>query len=147
MTVRVAVILNRKGADVATIAPEATLADAVRALAEHNVGALVVSRDGRRVDGVVSERDIVRRLATSGAGSLDLAVADAMTADVTTCSRDATVDQLMATMTERRIRHIPVVQDGQLVGIVSIGDVVKSRMDELETETEVLHEYVTGSSY
>lgn len=147
MTVRVAVILARKGDDVATIRPGATVAEAARTLAEHDVGALVVSSDGRTVEGIVSERDIVRRLAESGATTVRVSVADVMTADVTTCGSDATVDELVATMTNRRVRHVPVVDQGGLAGIVSIGDVVKSRMDDLETQTETLSEYVTGSSY
>lgn len=147
MTVRVAVILARKGDDVATIRPGATVAEAARTLAEHDVGALVVSSDGRTVEGIVSERDIVRRLAESGAATVRVSVADVMTADVTTCGSDATVDELVATMTNRRVRHVPVVDQGGLAGIVSIGDVVKSRMDDLETQTETLSEYVTGSSY
>ena len=144
---RVSVILERKGSDVATISPDATLADAVTLLAERGVGALVVSTGGGSVDGILSERDIVRRLATDGQDTLRLLVRDAMTAEVRTCTRATTVDELMATMTERRIRHVPVVVDGRLAGIVSIGDVVKSRMDELEIETEALHDYVTGSGY
>lgn len=147
MTVQVAVILGRKGTEVATISSDATLADAVASLAQRNVGALVVSDDGRSVHGVLSERDIVRSLARSGASALDLTVGEAMTAEVHTCARDTTTDDLMAIMTTRRIRHVPVVEDHQLAGIVSIGDVVKSRIDELETETEALQGYVTGSSY
>lgn len=145
MTVRVGVILARKGSDVATIRPGATLADAAQALAERNVGALVVSTDGSTVAGILSERDIVRRLAQAGAGALGLTVADVMTSEVTTCGRDATADELMATMTSGRIRHVPILEDGRLAGIVSIGDVVKSRIDELETQTEALQDYVTGS--
>lgn len=147
MTVQVAVILGRKGSEVVTIAPGATLAAAVTALAERNVGALVVSADGQGVDGVVSERDVVRCLAGSGAGALAMTVGEVMTAEVHTCRRDTTADELMATMTARRIRHVPVVEGGRLAGIVSIGDVVKSRIDELETQTEALEGYVTGSSY
>lgn len=147
MTVQVAVILGRKGTEVATIGPNATLADAAAVLAQRNVGALVVSDDGRSVRGVLSERDIVRSLARSGAGALDLTVGEVMTAEVHTCARDTTADELMATMTTRRIRHVPVLENDRLAGIVSIGDVVKSRIDELETETEALQGYVTGSSY
>jgi len=145
MTVRAAVILARKGTDVATIEPGASLLDAARVLAERNIGALVVSADAKAVEGVLSERDIVRRVARNGAVALRLLVGDVMTAEVITCDRHATADELMAIMTERRIRHVPVVEDGHLAGIVSIGDVVKSRMDELETEAESLHDYVTGS--
>ncbi|MGH3665328.1 MAG: CBS domain-containing protein [Egibacteraceae bacterium] len=144
---RVIVILAHKGADVTTIGPGATLADAARALADHRIGALVVSGDGDTVDGMLSERDIVRHLARSGGEALDVEVAEAMTTEVVTCRPDTTADELMAMMTERRIRHVPVLDDGRLVGIVSIGDVVKSRIDELEIETETLQEYVTGTGY
>jgi CBS domain-containing protein len=147
MTVRVGVILARKGSDVATIRPGATLAEAARTLAEHNIGALVVSDDGRTVEGVLSERDIVRLLARAEGDRMTVTVAEVMTTDVTTCGRDTTADELMVTMTGRRIRHVPVVEDGHLAGIVSIGDVVKSRIDELETQAEALQDYVTGSSY
>lgn len=147
MATRVAAILERKGTDVVTVTTEATVADAARALAEHGIGALVVSPDGAAVAGVVSERDIVRRLADIGPDCLLESITEVMTADVTTCTRDQTADALMQTMTDSRVRHLPVVEDGRLGGIVSIGDVVKSRMDELETEAETLQEYVTGSSY
>jgi CBS domain-containing protein len=142
---KVSAIIDRKGAEVATVAPSATLADAAALLAEHGIGALVVSSDGRRIEGVLSERDIVRRLADTGAATLDMRVSDAMTAEVTTCTWETTVDELVVLMTERRIRHVPVEEGGALVGIVSIGDVVKSRLDELTLETDQLQAYVTGS--
>jgi CBS domain-containing protein len=142
MSVPIARILDRKGREVATTTAATSLADAVAALDEHDIGALVVV-DGDRVTGVVSERDVVRRLAR---GSIDgLAVGDVMTSPVFTCDPSATVDDLMATMTERRVRHLPVVEDDRLVGIVSIGDVVKWRIDELATQAEQLEGYVTGS--
>jgi CBS domain-containing protein len=147
VTVPIAAILNRKGHDVHTIASDASLVDAIAELSERRVGALVVSSDGSRVEGIVSERDVVRRLAEHGADALDLAVDEVMTREVTTCSKHETADDLMATMTEGRHRHVPVVEDGALIGIVSIGDVVKSRMDELEMQTETLQEYVTGGGY
>ncbi len=147
MAVRIAVILERKGAEVATVSTDATLAEAVNRLAEHNVGALVVSNDGRTLEGILSERDIVRQLAEIGADCLSLQVTDVMTANVTTCGLDATADELMTLMTNSRFRHIPVLEDGRIVGIVSIGDVVKSRLDELEMESEALQEYVSGSGY
>lgn len=147
MGTRVAAILERKGTAVITIAAQATIADAARSIAQHGVGALVVSADGSQVEGVVSERDIVQRLADAGADCLQESVAEIMTVDVTTCTRDQTADELMQTMTDSRIRHLPVLEDGRLTGIVSIGDVVKSRMDELETKAESLQHYVTGSSY
>lgn len=142
---KVSAIIARKGAEVATVAPTATLAQASEMLTEHGVGALVVSADGERIDGVISERDIVRRLARSGTSTLELTVADVMTAEVATCTWETTTDELMALMTDKRIRHVPVVEDGKLVAIVSIGDVVKSRMDELTLETDQLQAYVTGT--
>lgn len=135
-------ILHRKGREVATIAADATVADAVALLGERNIGALVVT-DGDRIAGILSERDVVRALA-GRAGVLDQVVSDLMTTDVTTCGPRATVDELMRLMTDRRVRHIPVVDEGALVGIVSIGDVVKSRIDELQTETETLHDYLSS---
>lgn len=147
MTVRVGIILDRKGGEVVTIDPGASIADATHRLREHNIGALVVSSDGRGVEGILSERDVVRRMAQEGADCLHLAVGDVMTTEVTTCGRDRTADELMALMTKSRIRHVPVVEDDELVGIISIGDVVKSRMDELETKAQALEDYVTGSGY
>lgn len=147
MTVRVGVILDRKGGEVVTISPDASIAAATERLRQHNIGALVVSPDGRAVGGILSERDIVRRMADEGAGCLQRSVSEVMTTEVTTCGRDRTADELMALMTHSRIRHVPVVEGGDLIGIISIGDVVKSRMDELETKAQALEEYVTGSGY
>ena len=134
-------ILDAKGRDVATVAPDASIADAVRELAERNVGALVVSADGSSVDGIVSERDIVRQLA-SEPDVLSRRVSELMVHDVATCDCRTGIDELMGTMTTRRFRHVPVVQDGRLCGIVSIGDVVKARIDELATETQQLVGYI-----
>lgn len=136
-------ILDRKGHEVATVTPSTTVRDAVAALAQHNVGALVVSPDGSAIAGIMSERDVVRRLATDGAAVLDRPVEDIMKRDVMTCEPGASTDDLMGTMTEGRFRHVPVVDDG-LVGIISIGDVVKVRMDELATEREQLASYIAG---
>jgi CBS domain-containing protein len=135
-------ILERKGRDVATIAPDATVRAAAAALAAANIGALVVSADGAALAGIVSERDIVRRLAADGPALLDRPVADLMEADVHTCTGSDNVDQLMHLMTEHRIRHLPVVDEGALAGIISIGDVVKTRVDELETEKDQLVDYI-----
>lgn len=147
MSVRVSVILERKGSDVATISQAATTVEALRVLAERNVGALVVSDDGATVDGIVSERDVVRYLASDGASALDLTMRDIMTADVLTCTRDATADEVMQTMTDVHARHLPVVDgDGRMVGIVSIGDVVKSRIDELTTQAQSMESYISGSA-
>jgi CBS domain-containing protein len=139
----ISAILERKGNDVVTIGPGRTLLDAARTLEEFGIGSLVVSRDGQSVDGILSERDIVRRVATRGAAALDDEVSTAMTREVVTCDRQTSVDDLMTTMTERRMRHIPVLVEGRLVGIVSIGDVVKSRIVELEVEREALESYVS----
>ncbi len=148
MAQTVETIINRKGAEVVTIQPAATLGRAAALLAEHNIGAVVVSADGQTVDGILSERDIVRRFAADdGVATSSVSVAVTMTADVHVVGLDATVDSLMETMTTHRIRHVPVVDDGRLIGIISIGDVVKNRMDELETQAESLREYVTGTSY
>lgn len=134
-------ILDAKGRAVATVAPDATVADAVASMAEHNVGALVVSSDGHAVEGIVSERDVVRGLA-SGAEVLQRRVRDVMATDVSTCHGRSDIEELMGTMTTGRFRHLPVVADGGLVGIVSIGDVVKARIDELATETQQLVGYI-----
>jgi CBS domain-containing protein len=143
MSVPISTILDRKGRDVATATVSTSVADALAVLAEHDIGALVVTDDDRVV-GMVSERDVVRRLASAGTVE-GLDVAEVMTAPALTCVPSATVDELMATMTEQRIRHLPVVEGERLVGIVSIGDVVKWRIDELRTQTEQLEGYVTGS--
>ena len=138
----VSAVLRTKGDAVATTTAEASVADVLAALALHGVGALVVSDDGVHVDGIVSERDIVRALASNGADVLIWPVRDIMTADVVTCDRGTPIDVLAALMTEQRIRHVPVVADGVLAGIVSIGDVVKVRITELETETQAMRDYV-----
>jgi CBS domain-containing protein len=136
-------VLRDKGAEVATITSDEHVGEAVRRLAERNIGAIVVV-DGAVVVGVLSERDVVRRLAVDP-DVLALTVSDVMTSPVTTCGLDATTDELMHLMTERRFRHVPVVADDRLVGIVSIGDVVKRRIDELATQTEQLTDYVAGT--
>ena len=132
---------NKPRHDVITISPEASVRELIALLAEHNVGALIVSTDGSSVEGIVSERDVVRRL-RSDEGLLEVPVSAIMTAQVRSCEPNATVDSLMAMMTEHRIRHVPVVSEGRLTGIISIGDVVKSRMAELEFERDQLDSYV-----
>jgi CBS domain-containing protein len=139
---RVSTVLVSKGDDVASIPADTTVARVLAILAERGVGALVVSQDGRKISGIVSERDIVRALASQGGDLLAQPVTDIMTTDVVTCEPSTSVQELAAMMTERRIRHVPVVVDGVLSGIVSIGDVVKSRITELETETDAIREYV-----
>ena len=140
---RVSGILASKGSTVATIPATATVADAADQLRTRGVGALVVSDDGRRIQGIVSERDVVRRLAERGEQVLSEQVATAMTAEVRTCAPDDSAEDLMRLMTDHRIRHLPVSVDDTLVGIVSIGDVVKWRVTELEDETRQLHDYIT----
>ena len=138
-------ILATKGGDVIAVRPDATLADAVATLRTNRIGAVIVSDDdGTTVSGILSERDVVRVLADDGPTALDRAVADVMTAEVFTCDPSATLEQLMGIMTEKRIRHIPVMADGRLVGVVSIGDVVKHRVGELAQEARTLHDYVTS---
>ncbi|MCW2861015.1 MAG: putative signal transduction protein with domain [Actinoallomurus sp.] len=140
---RISEILRGKGEDVATIEPDAKVRRLLALLAEHNIGAVVVSTDGSTIEGIASERDVVRRLNERGAGLLDEPVSSIMTATVRTCAPGDNIDDLRATMTEHRIRHVPVVRDGRLAGIVSIGDVVKSAIAELETEREQLVDYIS----
>lgn len=140
-------ILYGKGREVATIGPDASIAEAVALLREHNVGALVVVDAESQIAGILSERDIVRALAeetTGQTGILERQVSDLMTSEVATCGSRSSVNDLMRIMTDRRIRHVPVVDDGGLNGIVSIGDVVKSRIGELEFEREQLSNYITS---
>jgi CBS domain-containing protein len=130
---------------VATIRPDETIGAAVDALISRNIGALVVTEDGGGVDGIISERDIVHALTDRGAGLLSVKVAEVMTRRVITCEPSDTIEKLMAEMTNRRIRHFPVVQDGRLCGIVSIGDVVKNRLDEVEYEARSLRSFIAGA--
>jgi CBS domain-containing protein len=133
-------LLNTKGREVATIEPDATVALVAHRLRARGVGALVVSRGGGVIAGIISERDIVRGLAEHGRDLLDRRVSDLMTRSVTTCSPTDSVRDLMAVMTQRRIRHLPVARQGTLCGIVSIGDVVKNRLEEMQLETGVLRD-------
>ena len=138
-------ILAAKGTAVAKIASTATLSAAVASLRDHGVGALVVSDDGESLDGILSERDVVRSIATHGDHSLDLLVGSAMSGNVITCQPADTIDKLMGMMTDRRIRHLPVLEsDGSIAGIISIGDVVKYRLNELEDENSHLYNYIEG---
>ena len=127
--------------EVVTIAPDAGVRELIAQLAEHNVGALIVSQDGTTVDGIVSERDVVRHLHSDGT-VLNNTVRAIMTSDVETCDENTLVDELMKTMTEHRVRHLPVVRGGKLIGIISIGDVVKHRIDQLEFERDQLDSYL-----
>jgi CBS domain-containing protein len=137
-------ILRDKGDWVATIRPDATIADAVDMLNRERIGALVVSADGAEVAGMLSERDIVIALGRRGEDLLSRPVDEIMTRNVVTCEPGDTVGELMSEMTNRRIRHLPVVADGRLRGIVSIGDVVKNRLDEVEFEASSLRSFIAG---
>ena len=134
--------MRRKGDQVVTIGSEETVERLLDLLAEHRIGALVVSDDGATVHGIVSERDVVRHLQRDGAAVLLAPVASIMTADVKTCDLDVPIEELARTMTEMRIRHVPVVADGRLHAIVSIGDIVKHRIDELQSERDQLVGYI-----
>lgn len=138
----VAEIIQRKGTDVVTVMPDDPVSVVVSRLAEKGFGALVVSSDGSAIDGIVSERDIVRRLGTDGPGILDQPVSAVMTRDVRTCASQDSVEWLMGMMTEHRIRHLPVEDHGVLAGMISIGDVVKWRVTELEDEMGHLENYI-----
>ena len=137
-------ILAHKGRDVVTVGPDASVSTLVHRLALERIGALVVSEDGTRIQGIVSERDIIQTLAERGEDTLrpDLRVADIMTRHVVTCSEEDSVKDVMGIMTRSRIRHLPVVENGRLAGLVSIGDVVKNRVEEVELEATVLREYI-----
>lgn len=135
-------ILGNKGSQVVSIRPQATIMDACRLLAEHRIGAVLVMDDDGGLAGIFSERDSVRALAKHGGSALDLPLGEVMTRDVLTCKPEDSIDDLMSVMTARRVRHLPVVEDGKLVGIVSIGDVVKHRLDQAALEVDSLREYV-----
>lgn len=140
---QVETILQTKGRAVTTIAARATIAEAVELLNTHRIGAVVVM-DGKRVIGILSERDVVRHLGKDWATLSSRPVSEVMTKDVVTAGRYATVAELMERMTERRIRHLPIVEGGELVGIVSIGDVVKRKIEETEQEATALKEYIAS---
>lgn len=141
---RISDVLRSKGDAVYTITPEATVTALLAALAQHNVGALVVSADGSTVDGIVSERDVVRHLNDSGLEVLEGPVSAIMTNVVATCTEQESVEDLMRLMTNQRVRHVPVLRDDALVGVISIGDVVKNRIGELEHERRNLIGYIAG---
>ena len=139
---RIADVLRNKGSAVATVAPETTVSELLAGLAERNIGAMVVvGTDG--VLGIVSERDVVRKLHERGAEMLGAPVSEIMTSMVVTCAPGDSVDSLSGLMTTNRVRHVPVIDNGKLAGIVSIGDVVKRRMEDLEAEQQQLHAYIT----
>jgi CBS domain-containing protein len=144
---RISDVLRVKGAGVVTVSPETRVEALLAVLAEHRIGAIVVSADGTRVDGIVSERDIVRALAQRGAAVLAEPVTAIHTTEVHTVEPEASLEDVERLMTERRFRHVPVVVAGELRGIVSIGDVVKERIGELETERTSLAGYITGERF
>jgi CBS domain-containing protein len=135
-------ILDQKGRDVVTLSPDTTLAEAARLLGEKRIGAVVVTRGDRRIAGILSERDIVRAVGEAGAEALAMTVDRAMTAKVSTCREEHTVNDVMEVMTRGRFRHLPVERNGQLDGIISIGDVVKRRIEEVEREAEQIRTYI-----
>ncbi len=141
---RISKLLEAKGSHVVTIRPEAAIAEAVAELARHGLGALVVSSDGSHIEGIVSERDIVRGLDGAGGSFLQQPVSSIMSSTVRTCQLQDETDALMTTMTERRIRHVPVVDSGRLAGIVSIGDIVKTKIGELEHDRKELVDYINA---
>lgn len=136
-------VLGRKSPEVVTISPTATVQEAIAELAMRRFGALIVSEDAQAILGIVSERDIVRELARQGAEVLNQPVSEIMTSAVHCCTRNHAVDDVLALMTDRRVRHVPVVDDGELMGIISIGDAVKHRIGELETQNYHLAQFVT----
>jgi CBS domain-containing protein len=142
MTMQVEAILQSKGTTVHTVPVHAQVRDAVATLNKHNIGAVVVVDGDGEVAGILSERDVVRLLGSDPADALQRPVRDCMTAKIITCTRDTTIAQLMEQMTHYRIRHIPIVEDGDLKGIVSIGDVVKRKIEETEQEASALREYI-----
>jgi CBS domain-containing protein len=143
MTVKA--ILGNKGGDVVTIEPTANLAAAVKLLAERRIGALLVCGPDRHLAGIISERDIVRALADRGAAALDEPIGQVMTRKVVTCSDAETVGEIMERMTAGKFRHVPVMEQGRLIGIVSIGDVVKHRLQEMEQESAALRDYIRSA--
>lgn len=140
----VAVILTRKGRDVVTTTPDSRMSTVCELLETKGIGAVVISHGGERVDGIFSERDFVRAIARQGAAALERPVKDYMTKNVVTCSPEDTVVDVMRRMTAGKFRHMPVVEDGRLAGIISIGDVVKHRIAEAEAEALAMREYITA---
>lgn len=137
-------ILDLKGREVVTVSPSMGTEDAVRFLADNKIGAVVVTGPGGKVAGILSERDIVRAFASKGADALAMPISSIMTSKVTTCGEDHTVNQVMELMTNGRFRHLPVEEDGKLIGIISIGDVVRRRIEDAEREAEEIKAYIAG---
>ncbi len=143
---KVKAMLAAKGSKVVTTRPYVTIATVIRMMKLKRIGALVVSDDEETLDGIISERDIVHGLVNHGHKLLEMQVAELMTRAVKTCTPEANIKDVMAEMTRSRVRHLPVLDGGKLCGIISIGDVVKNRLDELQTETNVLRDYIVGRS-
>ena len=142
LSMRISDVVRRKGDLVVTVKPDATVEHLLDLLEEHRIGAVVVSEDGQTVGGIVSERDVVRHLRTDGPALLQAPISSIMTSEVRTCDLDVPIEELARTMTDHRIRHVPVVVDGKLRAIVSIGDIVKHRIDELQAERDQLVGYI-----
>lgn len=138
---KVSNVLDVKGTDVFTVRPDETVNTLSHRLRALRVGAIIVSNNGSTVDGIVSERDVAFGLAEHGADLLAMKVSDLMTRSVVTCTRDSSISDLMKQMTQRRIRHLPVVENGKLVGVISIGDIVKHRLAEMQSEADVMRDY------
>ena len=142
MNVKAILAAKKMGGDIISIEPTADLATAAKLLSKHRIGSVVILGAGERLVGILSERDIVRALSEQGAGALALPVGQVMTRDVATCGEDDTVASIMERMTAGRFRHMPVVANGRLVGLISIGDVVKQRVEEIEGESEAMRDYI-----
>jgi CBS domain-containing protein len=142
MNVKAILAAKKLGGDIISIEPTADLATAAKLLSKHRIGSVVILGAGERLVGILSERDIVRALSEQGAGALALPVGQIMTRDVATCGEDDTVASIMERMTAGRFRHMPVVANGRLVGLISIGDVVKQRVEEIEGESEAMRDYI-----
>jgi CBS domain-containing protein len=142
MNVKAILAAKKLGGDIIIIEPTADLATAAKLLSKHRIGSVVILGAGERLVGILSERDIVRALSEQGAGALALPVGQVMTRDVATCGEDDTVASIMERMTAGRFRHMPVVANGRLVGLISIGDVVKQRVEEIEGESEAMRDYI-----
>jgi CBS domain-containing protein len=143
MTVRE--ILNEKGSDVVTLTPDVSVGEAVAMLAKHRIGAIIVTNGAGVIKGIISERDIVRRLAEDGPNSLKAKVSELMTANVKVCAESHSNNDVMEIMTNGRFRHLPVERDGKLIGVISIGDVVKRRIAEVQRETEDIRSYIASA--
>ena len=142
MNVKAILAAKKLGGDIISIEPTADLATAAKLLSKHRIGSVVILGAGERLVGILSERDIVRAVSEQGAGALALPVGQVMTRDVATCGEDDTVASIMERMTAGRFRHMPVVANGRLVGLISIGDVVKLRVEEIEGESEAMRDYI-----